>query len=485
MRRRWHWIIGIVCLTGLVPQIVCAKSKVGQLLQSIYDDQSVMHNVTVPQVVHGQQAGYYTGGSLVARTPSKQLSPVHVELPHYSAGCGGIDIYTGGLSFVNGGEYGEMLKNIASGSTGFAVELALASISPKTENIVAKVKYAADMINRHNINSCEMSSLLVGAAWPKHDVASQHVCAQTANLNGKLADYVSAKHSCGSQAQRTKHLNAASRETQVLARHNVNIVWEALKQQGIVSADKGRAEWLLSMAGTTIYTTANQAPKRLPALLAHQTAGTIGQLLDGTGDIAVYRCDDASDLANRCLRPSKHIEAVGEGLTKRVLTHIETIKTKIVTRAALDDNEMQFLSHVSLPVYKMIDLDTMTRDGQSYYGVSQYAEVIALDWLVVELEQLLQSVLQAMRSSDFSSSEIKPITESINSTLNALHKVARRAHAEQQAVGQWIGKMRPLEQLRTSQFVAQLATSLYDGQAAADSGVNIENASKTQREGTL
>ena len=44
--------------------------------------------------------GSNTGGSVFTRTPIRDVQLVQVELPSYRAGCGGIDLYSGGFSFL-------------------------------------------------------------------------------------------------------------------------------------------------------------------------------------------------------------------------------------------------------------------------------------------------------------------------------------------------------------------------------------------------
>src|SRR5438552_10517676 len=58
-------------------------------------------NVTSPQAYHGQQAGFYTAGSIFMRSASTDLQVVQVQLPSYRSGCSGIDIFAGGFSFVD------------------------------------------------------------------------------------------------------------------------------------------------------------------------------------------------------------------------------------------------------------------------------------------------------------------------------------------------------------------------------------------------
>ncbi|MFQ5534339.1 MAG: conjugal transfer protein TraH [Sphingomonadales bacterium] len=46
-------------------------------------------NSTGPSAFAGQSAGYYTGGNLFMRTPSRNTTLATINLPSHRAGCGG------------------------------------------------------------------------------------------------------------------------------------------------------------------------------------------------------------------------------------------------------------------------------------------------------------------------------------------------------------------------------------------------------------
>src|SRR5579864_1733488 len=54
-------------------------------------------SVTGPTAYKGQSMGYYTMGNLSMRAPQANLQLAGVQLPSIKAGCGGIDIFTGGF----------------------------------------------------------------------------------------------------------------------------------------------------------------------------------------------------------------------------------------------------------------------------------------------------------------------------------------------------------------------------------------------------
>ena len=65
------------------------------------DDWLQQKTTTSPNYFSGQQRGYYSGGSFNARWPNSTSYPVTVEMPRIKSGCGGIDVFMGGFSFMN------------------------------------------------------------------------------------------------------------------------------------------------------------------------------------------------------------------------------------------------------------------------------------------------------------------------------------------------------------------------------------------------
>src|SRR3989344_1704293 len=55
--------------------------------------------VTGPAALQGQSAGYYTLGNVAFRGPQETTQIGAIQLPSVRAGCGGIDIFSGGFSF--------------------------------------------------------------------------------------------------------------------------------------------------------------------------------------------------------------------------------------------------------------------------------------------------------------------------------------------------------------------------------------------------
>lgn len=70
-----------------------ALADVNSEMNSFFNSAGAAANVTGPTAFDGQAAGYYSGGSLWTRFPTKTINPINIQLPKASGGCGGIDLF--------------------------------------------------------------------------------------------------------------------------------------------------------------------------------------------------------------------------------------------------------------------------------------------------------------------------------------------------------------------------------------------------------
>ncbi|ADM08209.1 TraH [Parvularcula bermudensis HTCC2503] len=361
-----------------------AAADVNAEMNQFWNDLGVAANVTGPSSFEGQRAGYYTFGNVYVRTPQRSLSPVNIQMPGYRAGCGGIDIYGGGFSYVNSAELVAFMKSVANNAASFAFQVALETISPVIAEKVGELQSVAQRINQMAINSCESGQLAVAAVWPQSDQASRVICEASASRRGLYPDWVAARHGCGSEGERSNVLAGASVEEKASIPQNINIAWDALKKHPVISGDRELMQFLMTLSGTEILTAgadddAAQSYQFLPSKMLDP--GVISAFLDG-GTIDIYECEtDPDDL---CLAPTTGGSvtiASSDGLRARVSQMLADIMGKVRTRTALTADEQAFLNVTSLPVYKMINVHAAYEGVFADQTIQSYAEIIAIDLL--------------------------------------------------------------------------------------------------------
>lgn len=101
------------------------------------------------------------GGSVTMRTPIKPINLVAFDPPRLNAGCGGVDLYGGSFSFINGQELIAVFRSVASNAAGLAFKAAIKVISPSLDSLITEFQSLLQNINNLAKNSCSLAHLIV------------------------------------------------------------------------------------------------------------------------------------------------------------------------------------------------------------------------------------------------------------------------------------------------------------------------------------
>ena len=223
--------------------------------------------------------GYNTGsrnimvaGSLHVWTPSTDVQLISLTPPSLNAGCGGISMYFGGFSFINGAQFQQLVTDVMQNAQGYVMELAIRTLCPMCADILDAMQKLAQMANSLGANSCKVAEDLVNKAaglasigpdapnGKSEATASQGSCSSTAQNSGVVSDYDQAMSGiCSSVQQATSwisnELNSLSAAMQPQAASNVaaihgNTEWALLTQSGY--ADTSIKDLVLSMTGFSV-----------------------------------------------------------------------------------------------------------------------------------------------------------------------------------------------------------------------------------------
>lgn len=446
--------------------VACADS-LGSKLDTFFNTMGFSSNVTDAAAYHSQSAGFYTGGSVFARTPVKTLHPMTIQLPRARAGCSGIDIFSGGIAFVNADELIDAGKAIINNAAGYAWHLGLETLCPVCANGFKYFESLANTVNQANINSCETAESLVGGLWPKTKAANKLICEDLAQNDSAVSGWAKARQACGNGGRSNAFLDSAKNKAgyKGLVLHNTNIAWEALKKNTVFS-DTHIKELLMSLSGTIVVRTkaSDGADKKgddqdneiqfFPALADNDTL--FRGLLVGGADVRLYRCDKAED----CLRPTEkteHIDA-SESLTGKVRALLDSMLKKVHEDTALSQEEIQFLNAVHLPLYKMLNVQAAFSSEHTALNVAQYAQFIATEVLFSYLNSSLSQVMQG--ASQLQHAQVESFRQGVRHTMARLNAKRRNAYQSAVLAQRMTQEVMQLEQVLSNQLSARIANSL-------------------------
>ena len=240
-------------------------------------------NTTDAGAYHSQTRGGFVGGSLVARTPIRSVNVVSFDPPRFAAGCGGIDMYMGSFSFINGDQIVATLRAIGQNAKGLLFKMAIDVINNFLGGAISQFSEKMEKLNQHLKNTCAVAEYLVPNT-PSQLSDWAHKKGETlATAVGKIDDPFSAVSEHFKKPDWSKAFGdpkAMSADDKQVALQNEslgNIAWRAFYTSGagqklgdpalpIVSfngdnADKNIVQLLINVTGTIINSTEAAADK--------------------------------------------------------------------------------------------------------------------------------------------------------------------------------------------------------------------------------
>lgn len=116
---------------------------------------------TSPGYFEGQKRGYYTGGGFSARWNLQNDYLWSVTPPRLKTGCGGIDAFMGGFSFLDPDYLVQKLQRIMSAAPAAAFDVALKVLAPQVSDTIRSLESIADRLNNIQLDECKSARALV------------------------------------------------------------------------------------------------------------------------------------------------------------------------------------------------------------------------------------------------------------------------------------------------------------------------------------
>lgn len=128
-----------------------------------------------------QNRNFMSGGSFSVRSQVKTDYPVTISMPKVSAGCGGIDGFMGGFSFLDADYLVDKTQRMMQAAPYIAVDMALKTMSKEFSD---STKAAEDVINALNsiqLNECSSMKPVVTAAIDQNPEAMKAALGEIVN----------------------------------------------------------------------------------------------------------------------------------------------------------------------------------------------------------------------------------------------------------------------------------------------------------------
>lgn len=356
-------------------------------------------NVTRPGVYEGQSAGYFTGGGVFMRVPQRNYTLYSVQWPRFRAGCGGIDFFTGGFSFINAQEFVAMLQNIGSVAVSQAFMLALRTISPQIASTMEQIQTWAQQYGLNSINACEAGSALAGGALKTFGLSKQACVMERVNSRGET--WSEAEVACTTGGERMSTLENSQMKRLIVTEGN--LAWRAMMRNPFFVADRDLAQVMMNLSGTVILRVDDPGSEDstmtyqvIPSILTDGAGRDLLRVLLEGGSITVRACTNAAadEFACTDMNDSQTI-VIDHGLIAKVRTLLDDIVLNIQNDTRLDDVQRGLLSSTSLPVHKYLTVGVAYIPGALAPEIEGYATLIAKDILYTYLNDLLGKMVSS------------------------------------------------------------------------------------------
>ncbi len=375
------------------------QAGVKEDLEQFFISRGQSVNVTEGGAYRDQMGSYFTGGSLMTRAKAANTNLMSVQMPSFNSGCGGIDLFMGGFSFINTEAFIQMTRNIGSNALSYGFSLALQTVTPQIKSILDRLMAVAQDANNMNINSCQMGATLVGGLWPKTDASSQLLCNAMGTSRNIFTDYAAARQGCGAEGKRDAVNSQKTAEFKDVLGDEFNLAWKALKKHALFAQDNEVAELFMSLSGSLI---AKKSPQNKNVIQSHYLAPLIDNenllsaLVNG-GQVHLYRCDAHSE--DGCLNPVKTAVNIApqQAFLAKVDNLIKELNRKLKTDEASTPAEKDFVNSTHLPIFKILTIQTAFKPDNSPLQLSDLSEVIAYDILLKYLDRVVDLVSESVK----------------------------------------------------------------------------------------
>lgn len=390
-----------------------ASANIQQQVNTMFGQ---LMNVTGPGSYKTASRGVISGGSIALRNRITTANIISITPPTAKGGCGGINLYTGSFSFINGEEFVGLMRNIASNAvgvvSGYAFEAALSYMDEATAGIIRGLRNNIQRLNEMFSNSCQLASGIVNGGMKALEENKDLKSAATSMLENVTTDFFSSKTATASSPD--KRLSDAGKMKPCF--NSGNVMWCGLQKVGLISpvgGEKEYAELIMSIVGSRIVSEESTSDgsvkltsKPLAPILNDRS---LSIFVEGTSSVAteakIWRCDDA----DKCINPTVTALTSFKGLKQRISEDVRTTQLfekfarGIATEAEATKAHYFMSSNVGHHLMKIIQKGGAD-EGYKYF--EEFSHVIALNAAYASIMELLDTAHAGLSTVEFAEAEI-------------------------------------------------------------------------------
>ncbi len=400
-----------VCAIAMLCGVVSSANADGLQAQmdKLFDE---MRHTTPPGVYESQRRGVMAGGRFTTKTRIFDENLVSMIPPSWKAGCGGVDLFGGSLSFINTDQLVQLLRSIAANAKGYAFQLALDNVFPDGAKWIENFQKKVQALNQHLGNSCQLAQGVVNDMTSGFDLKFKTDASLKGTVGGLFEDFFSSRQETNGQSPPEKMREQKPDDYQKLIG---NIVWKQLKknqaQMWFQGGDDALLEAIMSLTGTVIIGDLVDDPaqanaKTTPLITLPGNKISLADLIEG-GSLRVYSC--ANDLENCLLAGTEsgmrlvELKGIRSQISDVLLGTSATpgVIFKYATNiGTLTDQEKAFAANLPEGIGTIVrNLSVLSKDAANIFA-AESSGALALHMVYSFAEELLRATRIALANSD-------------------------------------------------------------------------------------
>lgn len=378
-----------------------------------------------PNYFQGQQRGYFSGGSYSMRYINKQDYLFSIQKPRLKSGCGGIDLFMGGFSFMDPEYLMQKLQRSLQAAPAVAFDLALKEACPECAATLKQLEGIINKLNSLQMSECQAAKQIATATGMDKGFGE---LMSVANADARESN--SATKGWFNTAEDVRSNNNKPTEEQSQSTQGCSASFKAIfTQNGSVLNHIAQLKNLEQYAS---YMRAYLGD----VIISYSDKQYSSQTIDSCSDIDPSKIDDIlSGEAQTATTGGVCSTATDKGLLQEVDIIMHSIAAKIQNKHDLSASEIGFLSSMPLPIVKSLELGvkydivevTIQTLRESAARAMSFAIVDDLLTKLYELTRLASAVSHNANdgiSNDLCSVEaVAPIIESMKGLKSRAYKL--------------------------------------------------------------
>jgi conjugative transfer pilus assembly protein TraH len=353
------------------------------------DDWMQQKSISGPNHFDTQKRGFTSFGNFSARWQTGNDYLVAINKPQFKAGCGGIDLFLGGMDLMQF-DYlvNKLQRTMGAASAAFAFDIAMSVLSEKVANSMKSIMAIVDRVNQLQFDDCKagqaIAATLVDAANPKVEAKDKtQAMTEFAQQSGVSSLWHELKNfGAESSVQDTAAASGVGNMAQLVSGCPLTLR-EIFFTQGYVLSHLGSKrgyqpayiDLVRGLIGDIKISPDGMSSTRIDRCPQNTPATILDTIADGN----LYLRDEMTDTCN----PVGNIVidgAVYPNLKNWVFTQLSTIGTKVMAKQPLIAAEEAFLNVIPAPIYRAM-ITEISIDGTVAAApliASKYTDYVAI-----------------------------------------------------------------------------------------------------------